>query len=257
MNNYVVVQDWMLDLDLTASELLAFALIWGFTQDGRHSCHPSLTYIGRFCGLKERATISRMLKRIADKGYLIIDSRVGELCEYSVNLKGIVETTKGIVETTKGVVETTKGVVETTKGVVETTNNNNTYNTTYNTTCNTTCNTTTPTDGVVGVVENPGELFAKDETSAGVNETENIPTLTGKKSKSKYKGEGFHFKQIPADPGEVQRFVEKYTPSLDWKDFYNECERSGWRYGKNNRPIKDWRAEIYAWVRYRAKKQQA
>ena len=222
----------MLDLDLTASELLAFALIWGFTQDGRHSCHPSLTYIGRFCGLKERATISRMLKRIADKGYLIIDSRVGELCEYSVNLKGVVETTKGVVETT---------------------NNNNTYNTT----CNTTCNTTTPTDGVVGVVENPGELFAKDETSAGVNETENIPTLTGKKSKSKYKGEGFHFKQIPADPGEVQRFVEKYTPSLDWKDFYNECERSGWRYGKNNRPIKDWRAEIYAWVRYRAKKQQA
>ena len=225
MNNYVVVQDWMLDLGLTASELLAFALIWGFTQDGRHSCHPSLPYIGRFCGLKERANISRMLKRIADKGYLIIDSRVGELCEYSVNLKGVVETTKGVVETT---------------------NNNNTYNTTCNTTY-----TTTPTSGVV---ENLGELFAKDEISAEVSGTENAEALPDKKSRSKYKGEGFHFKQIPADPGEVRRFIEKYAPSLDWKDFYNECERGGWRYGKNNRPIKDWRSEIYAWVRYRANK---
>lgn len=102
------------------------------------------------------------------------------------------------------------------------------------------------------------ELFS-DEIPADVIEAGNIstPSPTKNKSKSKYKGEGFHFKQIPADPDEVKRFIGKYAPSLDWQEFFMQCERSGWRYGKNNnRPIKDWKAEIFAWVRYRAKKQE-
>ena len=107
MNNYVVVQEWMLGLGLSASEMLAFAVIWGFTQDGRHTCHPSLSYIAQFCGLKEKSTVSRMLKRIAERGYLKIDRRVGELCEYSVNVEVLSKRQRGVVETTTGVVETT------------------------------------------------------------------------------------------------------------------------------------------------------
>ena len=39
---FVLVQDWMFDLGLNISEVMAVAVIYGFTQGGEHTCHASL-----------------------------------------------------------------------------------------------------------------------------------------------------------------------------------------------------------------------
>lgn len=41
---FVLLQDWMFDLGLNPSEVIAVAVIYGFTQDGQHTCHVSLPY---------------------------------------------------------------------------------------------------------------------------------------------------------------------------------------------------------------------
>ncbi len=114
MANYIVVQDWMLDLGLSASEINALALIWGFTQDGQHTCHASREYIGRFCAIKEKANVSRMLNRMVEKGVISIDHTYGSISEYRVS-EVVSKRHGGSVETTRGVVSKRHG------GSVETT----------------------------------------------------------------------------------------------------------------------------------------
>ena len=45
-NNYIAIQGWMVEqLGLKGNELLAYALIHGFSQDGKNQFTGSLTYI--------------------------------------------------------------------------------------------------------------------------------------------------------------------------------------------------------------------
>lgn len=53
---FVLIQDWMLDLDLSASETIAVAVVYGYTQDGEHTCHASVDYFGRMCKMSRRGT---------------------------------------------------------------------------------------------------------------------------------------------------------------------------------------------------------
>ena len=66
---FVLVQDWMFDLGLNISEVMAVAVIYGFTQGGEHTCHASLPYFQRRCALSKQGVVD-MLKRIEAKGIL-------------------------------------------------------------------------------------------------------------------------------------------------------------------------------------------
>lgn len=65
-----MIFDWMVDkYHLKGNELLAYALIYGFSQDGESEYKGSFSYLSRWLGA-DRATIIRVLKRLESKGLL-------------------------------------------------------------------------------------------------------------------------------------------------------------------------------------------
>lgn len=84
---FVFLQDWMFDLGLNPSEVIAVAVIYGFTQDGQHTCHASIDYFGRMCKLKRRATVY-MLRRLEKMGIVRRVETLGKVNEYSLDLEG-------------------------------------------------------------------------------------------------------------------------------------------------------------------------
>ncbi len=68
--HYIMILDWMADkYKLKGNELLAYALIYGFSQDGESEYKGGFSYLSRWLGA-DRATIIRVLKRLESKGLL-------------------------------------------------------------------------------------------------------------------------------------------------------------------------------------------
>lgn len=82
---FVVIQDWMFDLGLNISEVMAVAVIYGFTQDGEHTCHASLAYFQRRCCLSKQGAID-LLKRLEAKGVVKAERQSGKVTEYTLNV---------------------------------------------------------------------------------------------------------------------------------------------------------------------------
>lgn len=69
-DNYVVIQGWMCnELDLSGNELLIFAMIYGFSQDGESSFNGSRTYIANTFNIS-KPTVDKSLKSLIDKGLI-------------------------------------------------------------------------------------------------------------------------------------------------------------------------------------------
>lgn len=83
---FVLLQDWMFDLGLNPSEVIAVAVIYGFTQDGQHSCHASLPYFQRRCCVDKRNVI-KLLSRLEEMGILKVERRSGKVNEYSLDFE--------------------------------------------------------------------------------------------------------------------------------------------------------------------------
>lgn len=68
--SYIIILDWMVDkYKLKGNELLAYALIYGFSQDGESEYKGSFSYLTRWLGIN-RATIIRVLERLEGKGLI-------------------------------------------------------------------------------------------------------------------------------------------------------------------------------------------
>lgn len=66
--NYIVVKESMVtELKLKGSELLAYALIYGFSQDGNSWFQGSQSYIAKWCCVSQRQII-KTLKKLEEKG---------------------------------------------------------------------------------------------------------------------------------------------------------------------------------------------
>lgn len=88
-SNYdIVLQGWMVQkLGLKKNELLVYALIYGFTQDGETLYHGGDKYLAHTLGLSS-STVRRILKRLMEKGLIAKSQEIvdGELLEgYSVS----------------------------------------------------------------------------------------------------------------------------------------------------------------------------
>ena len=80
---YIVIQDWMIaDLQLKGNELLTYALIYGFSQDGESEFKGSLKYISEFIGVSKR-TAQRSIENLVDRG--IVEKRVEEISGVKFN----------------------------------------------------------------------------------------------------------------------------------------------------------------------------
>lgn len=78
--NYASIQGWMrTDLDLKGNELLVYAVIYGFSQDGENYFTGSAQYVADWCGITKRAALD-ILKKLSEKG--VIEKK--EITENSV-----------------------------------------------------------------------------------------------------------------------------------------------------------------------------
>lgn len=69
-SNYLNIQDWMVDeLHLKGNDLLAYALIYGFSQDEESCYNGSYAYIMRWLSVDERSAV-RILKRLESMGLI-------------------------------------------------------------------------------------------------------------------------------------------------------------------------------------------
>jgi len=71
--SYVTIQAWMVnDLKLSGHELMVYAVIYGFSQDGESWYRGPKSYLGSWCGASD-TTVWRCLKSLKHKG--LIESR--------------------------------------------------------------------------------------------------------------------------------------------------------------------------------------
>lgn len=74
-NNFITITGWMVnELGLCGNELLCYALIYGFSQDGESSFKGSRKYIANLLGVSSLNTVDRVLKNLIDKELIIKDS---------------------------------------------------------------------------------------------------------------------------------------------------------------------------------------
>ena len=87
MDKYIAIQEFMVtDLHLSGNELIAYAMIHGFSKDGINDFHGSINYLASWCGVTERGA-TKILKRLEEKNlikknYVIISGR--RYCKYMV-----------------------------------------------------------------------------------------------------------------------------------------------------------------------------
>lgn len=69
-NNYICLQGFMLaDENLKGNDLILYALIYGFVQDGETEYYASLNYMSEALHLTKRG-VQKILQRLVDMGYL-------------------------------------------------------------------------------------------------------------------------------------------------------------------------------------------
>nr|UWD61173.1 MAG: Replication initiator protein A (RepA) N-terminus [Bacteriophage sp.] len=79
--SYVVLRPFMVEeLGLKGSELVAYALIYGFSQDGESWFTGSAQYVADWCGIARRNAIN-VLQKLTEKG-LVEKVRTGRGCAY-------------------------------------------------------------------------------------------------------------------------------------------------------------------------------
>lgn len=57
---YITIQDFMLDLGLKGNELIVYAVIYGFSQDGKSRFCGSLSYLSKWTNATERSVINAL-----------------------------------------------------------------------------------------------------------------------------------------------------------------------------------------------------
>lgn len=67
MDTFVTIHGWMLDLGLTPNELMAYAVISSFGQDGKWF-QGSASYLGWWMGCKRKHTVLDTLASLVEKG---------------------------------------------------------------------------------------------------------------------------------------------------------------------------------------------
>lgn len=68
--NYIVIQSFMVkDLHLKGNELLIYAIIYGFTQDGEHQFNGGLQYLMAWTN-STKAGVYKAIKRLIEKGLI-------------------------------------------------------------------------------------------------------------------------------------------------------------------------------------------
>lgn len=84
-DNYIMIQGWMVtELELKGNELLIFAIIHGFSQDGETRFTGGLQYLADWTNSTKQG-VSKNLKSLVNKGYIAKEEKIingVKFCEY-------------------------------------------------------------------------------------------------------------------------------------------------------------------------------
>ena len=69
-SNYLAIMDWMLELGLNSSELVAYAVVWSFSRDGESWFQGSANYVAKWMGRSDRRTAMTALSSLVKKGLI-------------------------------------------------------------------------------------------------------------------------------------------------------------------------------------------
>ena len=82
-DTYIVIQSWMVkELGLKDKELLVYALIYGFSQDGETWFTGSMQYIGDWIGVDRKHIYIRYIKPLLDRNLLVRDTDIRNNVEF-------------------------------------------------------------------------------------------------------------------------------------------------------------------------------
>ena len=83
--NFIVIQGFMInELDLKGNELIIYAIIYGFSQDGENKYTGSLNYLANWTNSTKQGVL-KSLKSLVDKGYIFKEEKYingVKFCEY-------------------------------------------------------------------------------------------------------------------------------------------------------------------------------
>ncbi len=118
--NFYTVQGWMItELGLKGNELAAYAIIYGFSQDGRSEFSGSLSYLMRWIGCS-RPTAVKILASLVSKGLIAKRAPADGMTPNSYTAMPLEMVLGGSKETLPGVVKNLNGgSKETLPGVVK------------------------------------------------------------------------------------------------------------------------------------------
>lgn len=109
--NFVAIQGWMLNkLNLKGNELIVYAVIYGFSQDGESRFTGSRRYLAEWCGCTLK-TVDNALSSLVAKGLIAKHDKTVNgvhLCDYSITQVGE-NLQQGTVEITQGVGKNLQG----------------------------------------------------------------------------------------------------------------------------------------------------
>lgn len=98
-NNYLTILGWMLtDLHLKGSDLILYALIYGFTQDGESEFNGSISYMEQWAGIT-RKSVYNSLERLQAAGLIEKQKTTVNgviVCRYKATPLGSVKITQGV-----------------------------------------------------------------------------------------------------------------------------------------------------------------
>ncbi len=98
--NFYTVLGWMLNvLRLKGNELIIFAIIYSFSQDGESEFTGSLKFMQTFGNIKSHNTVTAMLQNLQDKNYIFKREFTKDnvkRCAYRANLDYINQLKRGV-----------------------------------------------------------------------------------------------------------------------------------------------------------------
>ena len=131
--NHFIVKGFMINqLELKGVELMVYAIIYGFSQDGNCKFTGSRQYLADFTG-SSKSTIDRVLKELTDKE-LITKETTNEnnitFNKYYINEDTIVKMSNRCIQNEEGVFNLNRGCIQNEEGGVFnlSTNNKDIYN---------------------------------------------------------------------------------------------------------------------------------
>ncbi len=220
-SKFYVIQKWMINkLNLKGLDLLIYAIIYGYSQDGDSEFFGSLTYLSEMTGSTKRGVI-KSLSNLLENGYIfkneIITNNI-KCVKYSVNTKKIAEMelsslVVNSVQYPVGGELSSSGVVNSVHGGGElSTPNNIDYN-----------------------------IYDKKKCNKGSPQP-NFPTNTQPKLRNR----------IPPTVEEVAQYCLERNNGIDAEEFCDFYKSKGWKVGKE--PMHDWQASVRTWERNHKKK---